>query len=95
MAKLVPAKCPSCGGTIVVDPDKDAAVCEYCNNAFIVSKAITNYNTINNVTINEVKQDNEWTYKTEQSKHDSTVIKIVLAIVALLFILMFLDGVVI
>lgn len=48
--KLVPAKCPFCGGTIQVDPEKEAAVCEYCKQPFIVEKAITNYNTtiINN-----------------------------------------------
>ena len=43
--KLVPAKCPFCGGTLQVDPEKEAAVCEFCKQPFIVEKAITNYNT--------------------------------------------------
>ena len=43
--KLVPAKCPLCGGTLQVDAEKEAAVCEFCKQPFIVEKAITNYNT--------------------------------------------------
>ena len=48
--KLVPAKCPSCGANLKVDPEKEAAICEYCHTPFIVEKAINNYNTtiINN-----------------------------------------------
>lgn len=42
--KLVPAKCPICGGTIQVDSEKEAAVCEFCKQPFIVEKAINNLN---------------------------------------------------
>lgn len=42
---IVPAICPSCGGTLRVDSGKEAAICEYCNNAYIVQDAINNYNT--------------------------------------------------
>ncbi len=41
---LVPAKCTNCGDTINVDDQKDAAICPSCGAAFIVEKAITNYN---------------------------------------------------
>ena len=53
---LVPAKCPECGGNVVVDSDKDAGVCEFCKAPFIVEKAINHFNTINNVT-NNIKAD--------------------------------------
>lgn len=76
MAKLVPAKCPSCGATVVVDPDLDACTCEYCGNAFIVSKAITNYTTniTNNVTnVYNKKVDNEYSAKISKSKSDAII----------------------
>jgi hypothetical protein len=41
------AKCTNCGANIKVDPTKEAAVCEYCGSAFIVEKAINNYNITN------------------------------------------------
>ncbi len=49
---LVPAKCPECGGNIVVDSEKDAWVCDFCKTPFIVEKAINNFNTANYVTNN-------------------------------------------
>lgn len=42
--QLVPAKCTSCGGKLDVDPSQQAAVCPYCGSAFVVEKAINNYN---------------------------------------------------
>lgn len=42
---LVQAKCTNCGANLEVDNAKDAAVCQYCNSAFIVEKAINNYTT--------------------------------------------------
>lgn len=58
---LVPAKCPECGGNINIDPDKKAAICEYCRQPFIVQEAINNFNSTyiitNNVT-NEIKAEN-------------------------------------
>ncbi len=41
---LVPAKCTNCGGVLDVDPSQEAAVCRFCDSAFIVQKAIQNYN---------------------------------------------------
>ena len=55
--ELIPAKCTSCGGVLSVDGTKDAAVCPYCGNAFIVEKAIQNFSAtyvINNIQANTV-----------------------------------------
>ncbi len=49
--QLVPAKCTSCGGKLDVDPSQQAAVCPYCGSAFIVEKAINNYNVTMNGNI--------------------------------------------
>ena len=55
---LVQAKCTNCGANLEVDSSNDAAVCKYCNAAFIVEKAINNYNIANahisaeNLTVN-------------------------------------------
>lgn len=46
---FVQAKCTNCGANLEVDRDKDAAICPYCNSAYIVEKAINNYNTTNNI----------------------------------------------
>lgn len=40
---IVPAICTQCGAQLDVDDSKEAAVCPYCNTAFIVEKAINNY----------------------------------------------------
>ena len=70
--KLVQAKCTNCGAALTVNPSEDAAICPFCNSAFIVDKAIQNFTSYNisanNVEIHNVKQDNEWTYKAEQEK---------------------------
>jgi len=44
---LKEAKCTNCGSSIKIDPTQDAANCEYCGAAFIVEKAINNYNIAN------------------------------------------------
>jgi len=49
---LVPAICTHCGAQLNVNSEKDAAICSYCGSAFIVEKAINNYNTTNNITNN-------------------------------------------
>ena len=51
---LVAAKCTSCGASLEVDSTKEAAVCPYCGTAYIVEKAINNYNTTNNITADVV-----------------------------------------
>lgn len=48
---FVEAKCTNCGHTLKVDNSKDAAVCEFCGSAFIVEKAINNFNTYNQYQI--------------------------------------------
>lgn len=44
---LVQAKCTSCGANLQVDHKLDAANCEHCGAAFVVEKAINNYNIAN------------------------------------------------
>ena len=53
---IVSAKCPSCGANLKIDNSKDAAICEYCGNAFVVEKAINYYisNVNNTITANTV-----------------------------------------
>lgn len=49
---LVNAKCTNSGANLKVDSSKDAAICEFCGSAYIVEKAINNYNITNNHQIN-------------------------------------------
>ena len=51
---LIVARCTNCGGDIQVDSKKDAQICKYCDTAFIVEKAINNYNISNNITASVV-----------------------------------------
>ena len=44
----VKAQCPNCGGQLEVDSEKEAAVCKFCQGAFIIEKAINNYNIQHN-----------------------------------------------
>lgn len=48
---FVQAKCPNCGGILAVNSSNDAAVCQFCDTPFVVEKAVNNYNTTNNITI--------------------------------------------
>ena len=56
---LVNAKCTNCGANIKIDDNKEAAVCEFCGSAFIVEKAINNYNITNNINANVVNIYNQ------------------------------------
>ncbi|WP_024346471.1 zinc ribbon domain-containing protein [Lacrimispora indolis] len=58
-AKLIPAKCTSCGAALEVDANQQTAICPFCNSAYIVEQAINNYNisvngnlNVENATIN-------------------------------------------
>lgn len=51
---LVPAKCTVCGAILTINSEKDAAVCSSCGNAFVVEKAINNYNTYNTINADTV-----------------------------------------
>ena len=44
---LVNAKCTNCGANLEVDNAQDAAICKFCGSAFVVEKAINNYNIKN------------------------------------------------
>ena len=48
---LVNAKCTNCGGVLQVDDSKEAAICPFCESAYIVEKAINNYNITNNLNV--------------------------------------------
>lgn len=48
---LVDAKCTNCAGVLKVDDSKEAAVCPYCGSAYIVEKAIQNFNITNNLSV--------------------------------------------
>lgn len=59
---LVAAQCTNCGAALQVDNTKDAAVCQHCGSAFVVEKAIHNYEINNsyqienaNIVINDDK----------------------------------------
>ncbi len=41
--KLVEAKCTNCGANLQVDDRQKAAICPFCNSAYIVEKAIQNF----------------------------------------------------
>ena len=57
---LVPAKCPECGGNVVVDNEKDAWICDFCKTPFIVDKAIQTFNTTYNTTnVSNVTNNND------------------------------------
>ena len=51
---LVQVKCTNCGANLEIDNTLDAAVCPYCGAAFIVEKAINNYNTANHISAGPV-----------------------------------------
>ena len=42
--KIVPALCTQCAARIEVDQSKDAAICPHCGTAFVVEKAVNNFN---------------------------------------------------
>lgn len=49
---FVKAKCTNCGGSLQVDSEKKAAICPFCNQAYVVEDAINNY--ITNIHANVV-----------------------------------------
>ena len=54
---LIRAKCTVCGADLSVDGTKEAAICPYCNTAYITEKAIQYYNTTNVTNINTLHAD--------------------------------------
>ncbi len=48
---LVPAICTQCGAQIEVDNTHEAEICKYCGTAFVIEKAINNYNIRNIVNV--------------------------------------------
>lgn len=57
---LTKAQCTNCGANLEVDSSKEAAVCPFCGTAYIVEKAINNYNVKNiNAQSVYIMSDNE------------------------------------
>lgn len=48
---LVPAICTQCGAQIEVDNTHEAGICKHCGTAFVIEKAINNYNIKNIVNV--------------------------------------------
>ena len=63
--ELLNAICPNCGAKLNVEEGKDAAICEYCGNPYIVKKAVEKYNinhiynTTNHINANVVNIVNQ------------------------------------
>lgn len=55
---IVPAICTQCGAQLNVEDSKEAAVCPYCNTAFIVEKAINNYHNTYVTNIGSIHANN-------------------------------------
>lgn len=85
---IIECKCPSCGAPLKVNNDDDAAICEYCGKPFVVEKVINvGRDYIKNQTINEVKQDNE--YSARISAHKSSLYGIVCMIIMAIIVLIY------
>lgn len=54
---LVQAKCTACGAVLTFESTQEAAVCQSCDNAFVVENAINNYHAYN-ITINNITAEN-------------------------------------
>ena len=72
---LLPAKCPICGAILNIESEKEAAICPSCNNAFVVEKAINNYNTYNTITADTVIVQGE-SEKEQLNKNGETYIEL-------------------
>jgi DNA-directed RNA polymerase subunit RPC12/RpoP len=64
---LVNAKCTGCGTNLEVDGSQDAAICKYCGAAFVVEKAVNNYNIANAQIISDNININLTTEPTENA----------------------------
>ena len=62
---IIPLKCPNCGGDLMIESEKDTAICSCCGKPFVVKDAVTNSyvtnnaanNITNNVAINAVERE--------------------------------------
>ena len=66
--RLVTVSCTQCGAIVQVDSTKDAAVCEFCSSAFIVEKAINNYNITGGISAHTVNVYNTTQNEKPQGK---------------------------
>ena len=58
----VNAKCTNCGENILIDDNKEANICQKCNNAFITEKAIKLYSAsaCNEMQNRAIKKRHVW-----------------------------------
>lgn len=63
---FVERKCPNCGAPVKINTEEETSYCEYCEQEFVNEEPINisggDYVKRDKI-INNVKQDNEWTYK--------------------------------
>ena len=67
---IIPLKCPYCGGSLTVDSEKDAAICDFCRQPYIVKDAITKQyiTNINNITADTVNVYSEKDFEIQGGK---------------------------
>lgn len=53
---LVKAQCTNCGANLEISSEKDAAICPYCNTAYIVEKAIQQFNSCQSESVDSLLQ---------------------------------------
>lgn len=68
---LVPAICTSCGATLSVDHEKEAAICPYCGTPYVVAKAISFFQNRYNISANVVNVYNIGTNRHEEGNKAS------------------------
>ncbi len=73
---IVAAKCTNCGANLEINQNLDAAVCPFCNTAFVVEKAINNYKvSIQNSSVNIYTYDLSYDEKYENANSFLTIHK--------------------
>ncbi len=91
---IIEAKCPNCGAPIELNTDNDACYCEYCKTPFTTDK-VMNFNgdyVHGNKIVNNVKQDNEWSYAMQKDKikeSDKAIIGLICLMVAFMLMSVF------
>lgn len=66
---LVKAQCTNCGGSLEVDNSKEAAVCPFCGQAYIVENAVQNFQINNTHIENTYIVDDEYSRLKEAAEY--------------------------
>lgn len=72
---LLSAKCHICGAILNIESEKEVALCPSCNNAFVVDKAINNYNTYNTINTYTIIVQGEFE-KEQLNKNGETYVQL-------------------